>query len=47
MIDGDVATLANIFESYGAPDSRRAAGYSGGLGEEEVVWHLGDGIPSS
>ena len=47
MIDGDVATLADIFEGYGAPDSRGTAGYGSGLGEEEIVWHLDDGMLSS
>ena len=40
MVDGYIATLANIFESYGAANSSCATGDGGGFGEEKVVGHV-------
>lgn len=39
VVDGDVAALAQVLEGYGAADSGCAAGYGGGFGGEEMMWH--------
>jgi hypothetical protein len=36
----DVATLPYVLESYCTSDSGGTAGYGGGFGEEEVMWHV-------
>lgn len=44
VVDHDVATLANVFESDSAADSGGAASYCSSLREEEIVWHFGLGL---